>query len=64
MFGDVNTDTNQTPKTINLPDESGGVENPPPPEQPDEQTPPMEVPPGRPTTPEHLPEKSRYKNAS
>lgn len=30
MLGGANTETNQTPKTINLPDETEGVENPPP----------------------------------
>lgn len=76
MLGGANTETNQTPKTINLPDETEGVENPPPsgqapdePEQkpegpgqkPDEHIPPVEVP-GRPETPEHVPEKSGSKD--
>jgi hypothetical protein len=61
MFGDVNTETNQTPRTINLPDKSEGVENPPGPEQkPDVHVPPVEVP-GRPQTPEHIPEKDQKK---
>ena len=64
MPGDTNTETNQTPKTIHLPDESQGVENFPSPGQPpaqpapDEHVPPVEVP-GRPETPEHVPEKGK-----
>ncbi len=65
MPNNVNPDTNQTPKTIHLPDASAqGVENVPNPnppgEKPDEHVPPVEVP-GRPQTPEHVPEKGNPK---
>lgn len=53
MSQDPNLQTNQTPKTINLPDNSGGVEGPlpggqdnsgGPGEKPGEHVPPLEVP--------------------
>jgi len=65
MPGTSTTETNQTPKTVNLPDLSRGVENrprqqqgdPKPGEKPNEHVPPVEVP-GRQDNPEHVPEKS------
>ncbi len=64
MIGDVNTDTNQSPRTLHQPEEYRGVENPPETQQgdddpkQDETVPPVEVP-GREETPEHIPEKSK-----
>jgi hypothetical protein len=63
MTGTANTETNQTAKTINLPDNTQGVENNPTPTTPEQipdTVPPIEVP-GRPQTPEQVPEKSRQK---
>lgn len=67
MKVDANTDTNQSSKTINLPD--GSVEpsrnnngqNPDEPKTPDEHVPPIEVP-GRQDVPEHVPEKGSAKD--
>jgi hypothetical protein len=59
-----NTETNQTPDTINLPDETGvdsAALNGGKPD--DEQLPPSEVP-GRQEAPEHVPEKAQGKIGS
>lgn len=65
MARETDTNSNQTPKTINLPDQSEGVENPPgsgeqdqPGQKPDEHVPPVEIP-AEPSTPGPVPEKSR-----
>lgn len=61
MCADANTETNQTAKTISSPEQSEGIENQPEPNQkPDEHVPPVEIP-GRPETPEHIPEKIAHK---
>ena len=64
MSGKVDTDTNQTSKTLNTntPDQSDGIENPPRRGGTEENVPPVEVP-GRSETPEHVPEKSGLKKA-
>lgn len=56
---DINTDTNQTSKTITPDSATQGVENRETAdngETPDEHVPPVEVP-GREESPEHIPEK-------
>lgn len=57
MQHENNTDTNQTPSSLNIPGESNWGETPPQPDKPvPSDVPPIEVP-ARPETPEHIPVK-------